>query len=50
MAGFFLKILLEELIDEPSAHEMRLLLHEASMAHLRERRHPYSHLPTTILF
>jgi hypothetical protein len=29
MAGFFLKILLEELIDEPSAHEMRLLLHEA---------------------
>jgi len=29
MAGFFLKILLEELIDEPSSHEMRLMLHEA---------------------
>ena len=29
MAGFFLKILLEELIDQPSSHEMRLMLNEA---------------------
>lgn len=28
MARFFLKILLEELVDEKSSHEMRLLLHE----------------------
>jgi hypothetical protein len=29
MARLFLKILLEELVDQPSSHEMRLILHEA---------------------
>jgi hypothetical protein len=29
MARFFLKILLEELVDQPSSHEMRLILFEA---------------------
>lgn len=29
LARLFLNILLEELIDEPSSHEMRLILHEA---------------------
>lgn len=29
MAGFFLKILVEELVDQPSSHEMRLILFAA---------------------